>query len=62
LASGNTNPGIGTKHLFNGVHEARARDGARLYFVVSGDDIVVVGKSTKSNQRRVIGILEELYG
>ena len=62
LASGNTNPGIGTKHLFNGVYEARARDGARLYFIVSADDIVIVGKSTKSNQRRVIGILEELYG
>jgi len=62
LSNGNLNPGIGTKHLFSGVFEARARDGARVYFKVSDDEIVIVGKSTKSNQRRVIDILEELYG
>ncbi len=62
LANGNLNPGRGTKHLFNGVFEARSRDGARLYFMVTDVEIVIVGKSTKHNQPRVISILKEIYG
>lgn len=62
LANGNLNPGIGTRRLFGDVFEARARDGARVYFQQTGDQISVLAKSTKSNQQRVINILEELYG
>ncbi|HEX5824895.1 MAG TPA: RHS repeat-associated core domain-containing protein [Candidatus Limnocylindrales bacterium] len=62
LMSGNRNPGIGTKHLFGNVFEARARDGARVYFTQAGDAIQIVGKSDKSNQDRVISLLQELYG
>lgn len=32
LRLGNESPGIGTKTLFKGVKEARARSGARVYF------------------------------
>jgi RHS repeat-associated protein len=63
LAHGNMNPGIGTKRLFGSVLEARARDGARVYFRVRTDGIIeILAKSSKSNQSRVISILEELYG
>ena len=62
LAAGNRNPGIGTKHLFGDIFEARARDGARVYFRQSGEALEVVGKSNKANQSRVISLLEGLYG
>ena len=62
LAAGNMNPGIGTKQLFNGVFEARARNGARVYFRHSPGNIEIVGKSTKANQSQVISILRGLYG
>ena len=62
LSKGNTNPGIGSKHLFGDVHEARSRDGARVYFRNSEDGIEIIGKSNKSNQDRVISILKERNG
>lgn len=62
LANGNLNPGIGTKNVFGNVFEARARDGARVYFQNIDGNITIVGKSTKANQPRVISILRELYG
>lgn len=62
LAKGNLNPGIGTKHLFGDVFEARARDGARVYFRNAGENTLeVVGKSTKDNQDQVIKLLKDLY-
>jgi RHS repeat-associated protein len=62
LSAGYMDPGIGTKYLFNGVLEARAKNGARLYFRNAGKDTVeILGKSTKANQAKVIGILQSLY-
>jgi hypothetical protein len=61
LARGNMNPGIGSKHLFGDIFEARARDGARLYFRQTGGTIEIVGKSTKANQSKVISILQRMY-
>ncbi|MCL2624812.1 MAG: hypothetical protein FWD31_14205, partial [Planctomycetaceae bacterium] len=61
LQKGNMNPGIGTKHLFNGIFEARAKNGARVYFRKVGDGIEIVGKSDKHNQPQVIAILQRLY-
>ncbi len=58
---GHMNPGSGTKHLFGSVFEARARDGARVYFQRNGDVIEILGKSTKENQSQVINILRDLY-
>jgi hypothetical protein len=63
LANGNLNPGLGTKTLAGtDIWYARHRDGARVYFQMNGDNVVIVGKSNKHNQSRVISILEELYG
>jgi hypothetical protein len=63
LNAGNLNPGIGTRSLFNGVFEARARDGARVYFRNGSDGTIeILAKSTKANQQTVISILERLYG
>jgi hypothetical protein len=63
LFEGNRNPGIGTKRLFGNIFEARARDGARVYFRIGSDGAVeILAKSTKANQSRVINILMELYG
>lgn len=63
LKKGNMTPGIGTKHLFGGVFEARARDGARLYFRNGAEGTIeILGKSNKSSQTAVINILKDLYG
>jgi putative component of toxin-antitoxin plasmid stabilization module len=61
LAEGNMNPGIGNRYLFNGVMEARAESGARVYFRSSGNVVEILGKSTKHNQQQVINVLERLY-
>jgi hypothetical protein len=64
LGQGNFNPGIGTKGVFGNVLEARARDGARVYFRMAqvAGDAEILAKSTKANQGAVIGILRRLYG
>lgn len=63
LSKGNMNPGTGTKHLFNGIMEARSKDGARVYFRNATDGTVeILGKSNKANQPQVINILKEKYG
>jgi putative component of toxin-antitoxin plasmid stabilization module len=55
LARGNMNPGIGTRPIGRGLSEARARDGARVYFRQRIDGTVeILGKSTKDNQTTVI--------
>jgi len=62
LAKGNLNPGIGTRFLFNGILEARARDGARVYFRnAAGNTIEILAKSTKATQDQVINLLRQLY-
>ena len=52
------------KVLFNNVYEARHVDsGARVYFMREANgDIVILAVSNKSNQTKVISILQELYG
>ena len=62
LAKGNMNPGTFTKRLFGNVLYARARDGARVFFRVAGDQIEILAKAVKVNENRVIRILKELYG
>ena len=62
LLGGNMNPGTGSKHLFGGVHEARARNGARVYFRTKPGEVEIVGKSTKDNQDRVIDLLRGIFG
>ena len=62
LARGNLNPGIGTKALGNGIFEARARDGARVYFRIVKGTIEILGKSTKANQEAVIQEIMRTFG
>jgi RHS repeat-associated protein len=57
LAKGNMNPGIGTKSIGQGISEARSATGARVYFEVVDDTVVILGKSSKHNQQRVIDLI-----
>jgi RHS repeat-associated protein len=63
LAKGNLNPGIGTRAIGSGISEARARDGARVYFRLTGEGgIEILGKSTKQNQQAVINEILNRFG
>jgi putative component of toxin-antitoxin plasmid stabilization module len=63
LQRGNLNPGIGTKPIGQGISEARARSGARVYFRQASDgSIEILGKSTKGNQDRVIREVLRVFG
>lgn len=63
LSKGNLNPGIGTKPIGRGISEARARDGARIYFRKLQDGTIeILGKSNKANQDAVIKEVLERFG
>lgn len=62
LSRGNLNPGIGTKSIGFGISEARARDGARVYFKVVGERVEILWKSNKGNQSEVISVVLEVFG
>lgn len=62
LAKGNKNPGLGNKHLFDGVQEARGRNGGRVYFRTGENGTEILGKSSKDNQEQVIKLLRDHYG
>ena len=64
LGLGNESPGTGTKTLFKGVKEARARSGARVYFRKKNGKIEILAKSNKNpkDQKAVIKILRKKYG
>jgi hypothetical protein len=61
MANGNMNPGIGSKSIGNGIHEARSKGGARVYFRSTGGVVEVLGYSNKQNQQVVINRLFEVY-
>ncbi len=63
LSRGNRNPGIGTKPIGQGISEARARDGARVYFRnESNGGVEILGKSNKGNQQAVIDEVMRVFG
>lgn len=63
LGRGNLNPGSGTKPIGKGISEARARNGARVYFRELHDGTIeILGKSNKANQGVVIKEILELFG
>lgn len=62
LAKGNKNPGIHNKHLFDGIQEARGRNGGRIYFRMTDKGPEILGKSSKENQEQVIELLRKHYG
>lgn len=59
---GNKNPGISNNFLFDGIHELRSRNGARVYFKMVDGEMDVLAISNKSNQDKVISALKDLYG
>jgi len=61
LGKGNTNPGLGTKGLGNGISYARARDGARVFFKQAQDTITIIAKASKANESQVINYLKSLF-
>ena len=63
LWDGNLNPGIGTRPIGAGISEARAADGARVYFRTLQTGVVeILGKSDKSNQGKVIDEVLRVFG
>ncbi|HMA94642.1 MAG TPA: hypothetical protein VKP30_18250, partial [Polyangiaceae bacterium] len=63
LSKGNLNPGIGTKPIGQGISEARARDGARVYFRQDREgNVEILGKSNKANQQKVINEVLRVFG
>ena len=63
LRLGNESLVTGTKTLFKGVKEARARSGARVYFQKRNGKIQILAKSNKNpkDQKAVIKILRKKY-
>lgn len=63
LSRGNLNPGLGSKSIGNGISEARARDGARVYFRTLADGTIeILGKSTKNDQAKIIKEVLNTFG
>lgn len=61
FTKGNTNPGIGTKALGNGLYELRGILGARVYFKYTGkNSIDILGYSNKDLQKKVIAEIKKL--
>lgn len=62
LSLGNGNPGRGNirvKNLKN-VSEVRGRNKGRVYFREKDGKIEILAKSNKTNQNKVIGILQKM--
>ena len=63
LANGNMNPRLGNKRTFRNRYYLRQRKKWRqALFRIVGENIEIVGKSSKANEQRVIDRLRELYG
>ena len=62
LSLGNDNPGIGNRQVKNlkNVSEARGRNEGRVYLQEKTGKIEILAKSNKDNQKKVIGILQEM--
>ena len=59
---GNTNPGIGTKHLVNDVYYLRGRNGARVFYRMINGTMEIPGKAYKGNEQTVINLVIKLFG
>ena len=61
MRNGNLSPGIGSKGIGNGIHEARSQNGVRVYFRCNGNTIDILGYSHKGNQAAVINHLRKKF-
>ncbi|EJW17261.1 hypothetical protein M5X00_03490 [Paenibacillus alvei] len=61
--AGNKNPGLrtGTKNLFKDISYLRGEKGARVFFRMEKDEMVILAKANKHNEQTVIDILTDLY-
>lgn len=63
LNRGNTNPGIGTQHISEGIYELRGRNGGRVFYrEIEGDKFEILAYSDKEKQAKVIDYLRNKYG
>jgi hypothetical protein len=60
--SGNTNPGLGTKHLINDIYYLRGRNGARVFFRMVDNTMEILGKAYKGNEQKVIDLVKKVFG
>lgn len=62
IRRGNTNPGLGSEPIGDGLSEARGRDGSRVYFRETPNGTEILGKSNKDNQPSVIDEVRRVFG
>ncbi|MCR6477222.1 hypothetical protein NU688_13765, partial [Variovorax sp. ZS18.2.2] len=62
IRQGNTNPGMGSKPIGDGLSEARGIDGSRVYFRETPNGTEILGKSNKDNQQSVINEVLKAFG
>lgn len=63
LHAGNLSAGLGTKSLSGtDIFYLRGRNGSRLFVRKENDLFVIVGKSSKENEQKVMNKLRTLYG
>ncbi len=60
--SGNTNPGLGSKHLQDDIFYLRGRNGARVFYRMVDGVMEILGKSSKSNEQKVINLVKDIFG
>ena len=59
---GNTNPGIGSKHLSGDIYYLRGRNGERVFYRMNDGVMEILGKANKSNEQAVINLVEKIFG
>jgi len=60
--NGNTNPGLGSKHLQGDIYYLRGRNGARVFYRMKDGVMEILGKASKSNEQTVIDLVIEILG
>jgi uncharacterized protein RhaS with RHS repeats len=62
IRQGDTNPGMGSKPIGDGLSEARGIDGSPVYFRETPNGTEILGKSNKDNQQSVINEVLKAFG
>ena len=60
--NGNTNPGLGVKHLSGDIYYLRGRNGARVFFRMVDGVMDILGKANKANEQTVIDLVLRIFG
>ena len=64
FAKGNTNPGLGSKHLSKDIYYLRGRNGVRVFYQYNAkqDAMYILGKASKANEQKVINLVLKTFG